>query len=175
MTAGSATWCSAAAEISRSPVCGPRERKTPPSAAQVVQKERFSNATVFANRQLEDSATLDFYRALGEPDGISAFAAAVRDWFRKPVVKQIELDQYHGQIGNPIVVVATDDAGIAAVDVVIRDTATQTVLEQGAATGTGVTWTYTATTALPAGAAVQIEATAKDRAKNAGTLNQLYP
>jgi hypothetical protein len=83
-------------------------------------------------------------------------------------VGTVDVSGYHGHVGDPIRVGATDDGEVAGVTVTVRTNSA--VLESGAAT-MGVTpdapWVYVATVAVAAGQAVTIEATARDRAGNA--------
>jgi hypothetical protein len=94
----------------------------------------------------------------------------VADFLKPPVVDAIDVSGYHGAIGDVIAVRAMDDFEVASVTVVLRDAA-NAIVEQGAATHSGGLWHYPATVALAAGAAITIEAIAKDRPLNEGRLS----
>ena len=82
-----------------------------------------------------------------------------------PSIKAQDLSAYHGQPGDIIKLITSDDFGVVNVHVVIAN-ALGTTLESGnaveAAVGTGH-WTYTATTVVPAGTTVTVKVTATDR------------
>jgi hypothetical protein len=141
-----------------------------PTPEQAAHRERFLAAAAYAKKALGDPVLRPFYvqlaRERGKPSRLFSFAVA--DFFGKPEVTAIDVSGYHGQTGESVKIEATDDTDVASVQVVIRDTATSTVIEQGGATRVDETWTYVATTTAPAGAVLSVTATAKDRPGNEG-------
>lgn len=140
-----------------------------PTANQLAARERFNLAAAYGRRVMADPVQRAFYAAIGDETGNNAFAEALTDFLKPPTVTALETAGYHGQIGDPIGIAATDTHGVTAVAVTIRNAA-NAVLEQGAAVLTDGTWTYTATTAIAAATAVTIEAVATDRPGQTGTL-----
>ena len=60
----------------------PRKSNTPPSAAQMAQRERFKLANAYAKAAPADPALRVHYEALAEETGTSAYNAARTDYFR---------------------------------------------------------------------------------------------
>jgi hypothetical protein len=146
----------------------------PPNPALIVDtparagvRERFTEAAAYAEAALADSTLRPIYLEVGKADQIGPFAAAVRDYLRPPVVGKIDLSAYKGQPGDPITVTATDDVQVTTVTLTLR-AADGTVIETGPVTKVMGKWTYVATTTLPAGQPVTIEAVAKDRPNHEG-------
>ena len=104
-----------------------------------------------------------------------AFALAVGDFLKAPVVGAIDLSGYAGKSGGKIAIVATDDVGVAGVSVVIRNTVDSTVIEQGVALEEAGKWRYTATADAPAGASIVVEVTASDRPGNKAVKTEAKP
>jgi hypothetical protein len=82
-----------------------------------------------------------------------------------PMVGAIVDSGYHGAIGDTIVVSASDDVAVTAVNVRLKS-ATGAELEAGAAVPVDGAWRYLATSAIPLGTTLVIEATASDAAAN---------
>jgi hypothetical protein len=105
------------------------------------------------------------------------YQAALRDFRTPPKVHTIDLQSFTGQPGQIVRIVATDDSRVVRVEVLIRNAATQVVLEQGPA-GLSVIadeWLYTTTTAIPSSTSIVVEASAADRPGNVGTAKvQFY-
>jgi len=60
----------------------PRKSNTPPSAAQMAQRERFKLANAYAKAAPADPALRVHYEALAEETGRSAYNAARDDYFK---------------------------------------------------------------------------------------------
>ena len=141
----------------------PGRRTTPPTAGQQKQQERFKLAAVYGHTALADPVTGAVYRARTKAKGQPVFSVAVADFFKQPVVDEIDLAACTGKPNETIKIRASDDFEVVGVGVRILDTAGAT-LEQGLATqGSDFVWTYASTTTLPAGQQVSIEVTATDR------------
>ncbi len=140
----------------------------------MAQRQAFGKAMGYAKEALADPVVREAYaRAAEKKEGPSAFNAAVADYFKPPTVEAIDVARYTGDAGDPIGIEAHDDVDVMSVRVVIRQ-ADGTVLEQGDAAVANRKWSYTATTMLPAGAAVTIEATATDRPNHTGSLTSAF-
>jgi len=69
------------------------------------------------------------------------------DWFHPPEIKEIDISDWHGQIGQTIRVQAIDDVQVKQVNVMITDE-NDVILEQGVAMAEeGGWWTYRTTAA----------------------------
>jgi hypothetical protein len=145
-----------------------------PTVAQLAVRERFNQAASYASQALADPAQHAVYTSLARERESNAFAVALTDWLRPPEVFAIDVSGYHGAVGDPIVVRADDDVEVTGVVVTLRDTA-EAVLEQGAALAANGAWVYTATTAVPAGTVLAIEAAASDRPGHRGTRTVPWP
>ena len=144
-----------------------------PTADQLAQQEKFKLAAFYGKTVLADTAKKALYTTAAEERGIQAFALAVADFLNPPTVDQVDLSKYTGKVGDTITVRASDELEISGITVGVRDEG-GTLLESGAAIkGTGgMTWTYTATTALGVGASVVIEVHATDLPGNVTTRVQ---
>jgi hypothetical protein len=135
-----------------------------PSEAQIEQRKRFKEAAAYAKRALANGQRA-FYELTAKQKEIPAFALAVADFFIEPTVVSVYSDGYNGQIGDQIVIEASDDCGVVQVKVVLSANQGAWV-EEGLAVvdpeGSG-DWIYTATEEAPAGAEVTINVSATDR------------
>ncbi len=138
----------------------------PPTLAQQEVQSRFQQAAAFGRSMLADPARRPRYEQLAKARNLPLFSVAIADYFNPPVVGEIDASAYHGQIGETIRVLASDDVEVVSVGVAIRG-ADNAIVEQGAATRLGDIWVYTATTAAPVGEPLTVEVTAKDRPANA--------
>jgi hypothetical protein len=140
------------------------------SEAQLAQRERFRQATLYGKMVVADPATKALYDEAAEARGKPVFALIVADFFNAPTVGEVDLSAYGGQSGDEIVVHAADDFDVAGVQVGIADTAGGEI-ERGEAaetpTGSG-RWVYAATVDVPAGTSVRIGVTATDRPGGTG-------
>lgn len=133
-----------------------------PSPAQLATLARFKAAAAYGSEAYRDPVRKQMYvdaaHARGRGNG---FALAMRDFLSLPEVTEIDLADYHGHVGDPIRVTATDDFKLVSVKVTLKN-ALGAVLEQGLATNDGTVWVYHATTVAPVDQNVLIEAEAKD-------------
>jgi hypothetical protein len=137
----------------------------PESQQQVI--DRFRLGARYAKGVKADPAQRAFYEGLVASRGGRLHVVIMTDYLKAPVVKAIDLDGFHGMIGDPIRILALDDAEVASVTVEIR-AEDGTLLEEGAATEVGEKWVYAATAVHPTGTPVTITATAVDRPGNKG-------
>jgi hypothetical protein len=142
------------------------------SEAQLNAQERFTEASRLATAALEDPARRAFYQSIADAKGSNPYQVAFIDYLVLPEFKPLDLREYKGQVGDTIRIRATDDIGLADVEVTL--TANDgTRIEQGkaveAGTGTGE-WTYTTTQPVALGSDIFIEVVGFD---HAGTRAQI--
>jgi hypothetical protein len=147
-----------------------RKPKTekPPTEAQIAHRERFKEASCFGKSAMADPALLAFYRPIALERDISIYALAMGDFMKLPEIKPLRLSKYKGKIGDLIEIRATDDIGLADVEVklIAQD---GTLIEQGKAVEIGKRsgiWNYTATAQVTPGTDVFIEVEGIDHAGN---------
>jgi len=146
----------------------------PPTAAQVRVRERFTEAASYAKAVMRDPARLAVYAAAAKAIGRqSVFPVIMGDYLNLPEVKEIDLVDYTGHVGDPIKIRAVDDFEVVAVKVTIRNAAGATI-EQGQATKGDTRWVYRAQTVAPTDQTLTIEAEASDRPGNERALSETW-
>jgi hypothetical protein len=141
-----------------------------PSEAQLAQRERFRQAALYGKLALADPEAKALYTEAAKDGGKPVFALLVADFFNAPAVEEVDLSAYGGQVGDEIVILASDDFGVAGVDVDIADGGGNAV-ESGAATETppdSGRWVYAAEAGVATGTTVRIAVTASDRPGGTG-------
>ena len=135
---------------------------------QKAHHEAFRQATTYAKFAKNQPVYID--KAKGTR--ASAYNVAVADWFGQPVVLDIDISGWTGQIGQTINVKAQDDMKVTSVQVMIRESnGTATALEQGEAVQSeidGLMWAYTTTTLVPMTPGTRLDASARDLPGNIG-------
>lgn len=102
--------------------------------------ETLDDAVAYARR----AQHLEEYRQAARRWGTSALQAATFDFFTPPEICDIDLEDYHGEPGDSIRVVAKDDLKVTRVGVLITDGGNRLVeMGQARPAGTGH-WVYTA-------------------------------
>jgi len=142
-----------------------------PTPGQQQVRDQFKTAAGYASLVMTDPVLRPIYERAAKEQDKPIFALALADYYKSPVVTLIKSDGYTGKVGDKIVVAASDDIEVASVTVVLRHT-DDTVIEQGKTVKVGNGWEYTATTVVPVGQAIKIEATAKDHPGNEGMLQR---
>jgi len=100
----------------------PIKSEKDPSPAQEAQREKFKEAAIYAKSALQDADVKQQYlEQAHRRKHSSAFAVAVKDYFIEPKIKDIDVSQYSGAIGEKIHIKAVDDFKVASVGVVIKD------------------------------------------------------
>jgi hypothetical protein len=138
------------------------------SENQIAVQERFKSGAAYAKYALQDSILGPAYQNAAQLRDKSAFALAVGDYCKRPVVKVLDISEYYGQVGNIIEVFAVDNFGVVGVEVKIKGPSD---LEVGSAVESPVgsgTWKYTAQNQLT-NQVLEITATAKDRPGGKGS------
>lgn len=99
----------------------------------------------------------------------TVYSIALTDWFGAPSVREIDVDEWTGRVGETIRVKARDNIKVAAVFVVIRS-ANGNVLEMGEALQSGTAgspwWNYTTRSRVSITPFPSVEAIAYDLAGN---------
>jgi hypothetical protein len=130
---------------------------------QLAQQERFSKAAVYAKKALANPAKREFYEMVAKEKDIAPYLVAVTDYLSVPSIKPLDLSDYSGQVGDPILVQVLDDCGLVSVEVELIGI--DETIEQGSAVETeprsGV-WIYTAQTPIPTGVNISIRVTGLD-------------
>jgi hypothetical protein len=156
----------------------PRKRRnTEPTPAMIAHRERFKRAAAYAKGKMKDPAIKAVYEAQARNSGKefhTAFAVAVQDFLKPPVLGDLDVEGYKGNIADPITVGVPDDFKIVAVTVTITGS-NGALLESGPATfdQTDLIWKYNATVANPALAGTKVQAVGTDRPGNEVTAELL--
>ncbi len=145
------------------------------SDKQMAQRERFRKAAQFARATLLKPALKAEYEAMvkGE-EFMNAFTAAIADYLKAPEIASINIDNYKGQVGDPLVITSASDYKLIGVKVSLLK-ADGTVLESGDATsgGTRLEWTYAGTSVIADLTGVKAVIVATDRPGNQTTVEKL--
>jgi hypothetical protein len=112
---------------------------------QKLNQRRFQRAVLYGSAVAADPELSATYAAKAKK-GQSVRNVAVADFFHAPDIETIDLTNYHGQPGDTIRILVTDDFAVKEVKVVIIRT-DGTLVEEGNAQpeATGYEWTYIAT------------------------------
>lgn len=148
----------------------PRRTDTDPTLPQQEVRRIFREAADYARAVYQDPVRKQSYLDVALRRGFPTsrlFAFIVQDYAKGPEVTRINVEYYHRQIGDAVRVYAEDNGEVTGVTVALK-AADGTVIESGPAVKVDAYWRYTATTLVPAGDVVTIEATAMDRAENKG-------
>jgi hypothetical protein len=137
------------------------------SACSALSAVRFSLAATYAKGALRNPTSRLFYEQVAAAKQLPVFATAAGDFLKAPEVGLVDLNAFKGLVGDKVTILAKDDVEVVSVHVAIRDSA-GAYLEQGPATNVDGPWVYTATTLMPLGQQVTVEAVAKDRPGNVG-------
>jgi hypothetical protein len=127
------------------------------SPSQEAHQEAFREAIAYAKSAKDETV----YITKAQGTTMSAFNAAVADWFNAPKVLEIDVEGWTGAVGQTIRVKAQDDTQVAKVHVVINHVNSALIEEGDAVQAEGLWWTYTTTgSAVPQNST--IVATAQD-------------
>jgi len=135
-----------------------------PSPAQVAHRERFRRAVEYGKFVMSNDALRPVYEQAAAEKNVSVFPLCIGDYLKAPSIDSIDARDYTGRVGDPLQIVASDDFGVARVDVMLTDDDQGTLIESGQAVQNGSGhWTYTATQPANAGVTVQFQVTVMDR------------
>jgi hypothetical protein len=142
----------------------------PPTAEGLAVQSRFKTAVDYALNAMNNPAIKAAYAAAA-PRGVSAYNMALGDAAQSPVVSKIDSTNYHGAVGDKLVIDATDNFKVTGIVVTI-DSAAGALIETGSAVlDDNKNWIYTATVANAVIAGSKITAVASDLPGNTGTLS----
>jgi len=96
------------------------EPSVPYSKEQVAVKKRFAEYIQYAKAAIKDPDIKAAYAAAAKP-GRTAFNRAVTDASHPPKIGKIDAGNYHGQTGDNLIIEATDDFKVIAVQICIHD------------------------------------------------------
>ncbi len=138
-----------------------KPRNYRPSPVHQANRENFLAAVDYALGVMNNPEKKEVYRQLA-PIGVTAYNMAIADFLSEPKIERIDVNQYTGQIGDPVSVVAIDKCKVVSVHVKILDPGGN-IVEQGPAvqvTG-GRMWMYLAAAlnTSPIGSTVNVTAT----------------
>lgn len=141
-----------------------------PTANQIKVKTRFTAAAEYAKRAMTDPV----YRAEYNERGAgmrTGYNVAIADFFKAPIVTEIDVSKYRGHAGDPIRVIAVDDFRVKNVTVSIRDE-NNTELEFGECIQleNGNAWIYTVASEHLPTEGQQVKAIAYDIPENKGEM-----
>ena len=142
--------------------------------AELAWQEHFKEAVSYAKSVLADPVAREFYEPIALQRDISVYNAAMGDFLKLPAIKPLNLSNYKGQVGDTIAIRATDDVGLADVEVSIL-AQDGTPIEHGKAVEIGERsgkWTYTATAQVALGSDVFIEVEGVDHAGNEARITE---
>lgn len=138
------------------PTSGRRVR----GAAEAATNDRFKEAVAAARHAPPEMIAR--YDERARQEGRSRFSIRTRDYLVPPRISAVFAGCYAGRVGDPVLVIARDDFEVKEVRVTLRR-GDGTVVESGlAARVPGDVFRYDASTAVPAGTALQVEVTACD-------------
>jgi len=130
-----------------------------PTEAQLKRKACFLEASAWADDALKDPATFAFYEKFATEQGKATRNLAIGEFLCKPSFKPLDLSEYRGQIGNPIIIKAKDVISLAEVNVDIHSQ-DGILIETGKAVQERFRsweWKYTATKQVALGSDVFIK------------------
>ena len=93
--------------------------KQPPSTAQLAQRARFKQATLYGRLVSADAERKAVYFERAQAVQKPMFSLMIRDFMNAPVVELVDVTQFTGAMGDRIVVLADDDFGVVEVRVTI--------------------------------------------------------
>ena len=102
--------------------------------------QRFKEAVAYARKAQANPE----YKAEAEARHTTAFKVATADFLHPPEISKVDLDDYHGHVGDSIRIHADDDVSVTMVGVLIVDEENH-LIEMGMAWRDGAAWRYDAT------------------------------
>ena len=144
------------------------------SAAQLAQQQRFKEGAARRLCILADPETRAAYQVLCAVRGPLARlnTLVIGDSMKPPVIRLLDLSDYHGQVGDTIRVVAEDNVAVARFSLAILDQTTGQLLEAAEERlpidrlAPTLAWSCAATAPAPMDHALEIRVTVYDLAGN---------
>ena len=141
------------------------------SENQIAHRARFKKATVYGKSAMANAEVRALYDAAAKARNLPIFALMIADYFNAPVIHEVDVFGYTGNIGDTINILASDDFEVAKVHVMIADTQGNPI-ENGEAVETAPgsgEWIYTAT--VQGQPLVKVQVVAVDRPGGTAVMN----
>jgi hypothetical protein len=142
-----------------------------PTENQVAHRERFKKASRYGRQVMADAEARSLYGALAKERDLPITALSIADFLNAPVIHEVGVFGYSGEVGDTIIVSASDDVGVEKVHVSIS-APDGSPIENGEAVESGAgsgLWVYTAT--VQGQPVVKIQAVAQDRPGGTAVMN----
>lgn len=117
--------------------------------SQIEHQENFKRAVQYAKVQMKNPELKEEYRKAAKKRGVlSAYNLAIADYFHAPEIGDLNVSNYHGEIGDKIEIIAFDNFKVKQVEVEIYQ-ADGSLVEKGLASkvDSDSEWTYITTVA----------------------------
>ncbi|TGE28178.1 hypothetical protein [Hymenobacter metallicola] len=123
----------------------PRETDREPSPKQLAHQQRFQEAALYAKAQLATPEGKAEYEAARDENNNSAYAIAVADFMQAPDIRELDLSNYAGKVGDTMRARVTDNFKVVGVTVRIEN-GDGSLVEEGPAVQqpNAVDWVFTA-------------------------------
>lgn len=146
----------------------------PKSAKEEAHRQKFLEGVQYAKQQTSIEESRLLYETGITAKKRTVHLVAMTDYLTPPRVHEVDAENYQGNIGDTIMIRATDDFMVTGVKIVIRSSDGK-VLEKGNASPDEKLnhWKYLATIANPSVEGTTIQATAFDRPGNKTTLEKV--
>jgi hypothetical protein len=148
----------------------PKKNSKEPAESQVATRRKFKTGTRWVKEALKDPDKLAFYQSIAQ--GMKTpYVMALSDYLHAPTVDDIDVSNYNGNVGDKIMVVATDKIKVKSVAVAITS-AIGELIETGPCTEdlSADAWCYVAKVVVSDLAGVIVKAVAEDIPCHTGTL-----
>jgi hypothetical protein len=144
-------------------VAAPIRTNTPPTPAMLARRAKFTECCRYAGGVFRHPQRRLAFVDLAKAKGVPLYNAILTEFLKNPVIREVQLGGYHGNVGDPVVVFHRSDLAIVEVRLVVRRSDTGMLVEEGvAALAEDGGWRYVATQAVPAGTALSITLTLTD-------------
>lgn len=137
----------------------PRPRKGPGVAR---NKQAFLEAAAYSKAIFAHAQRRAPYETNAAKLRRPLYPLIMSDFLKQPVIRGVDLAGYGGRAGDAVVVQTRVDLDIAEVAVTVRGSDGEPI-ENGTAVRAGDAFRYVATTTVPAGTAIVVEITVRDR------------
>ncbi len=126
----------------------PKKRVAPPGQGEIDRRKHFQEAILYAKEAYSEPALKEEYKQKAKGKGMSGFNIAVADFMNAPHIDEIDVSNYHGQVGDTIRIRVTDNFKVDSVHTTIRK-GDGTEVEEGQAEvlPNGLDWEYKVTQA----------------------------
>jgi hypothetical protein len=139
----------------------PPSVKPKATPARLRQRQRFVEASAYSKGLFNVPARLAPYEAIAEAKQQPLYSVVMTEFLRDPVIKAVVIDDYHGQVGDTLVVRTRMDLPLAKVTLALGG-ADDAEIETGEAAGRAGEWSYTASRPVPAGTTLALRVTVLD-------------